>query len=85
MEQITGNGQMEKKKNKRNDPPCCIRIHSLRNRLADSDGISGKAAIDGLVHCGILEDDSATFVKEVRFSQEKTIGNEKTIITIEFI
>ncbi|GAG15456.1 unnamed protein product, partial [marine sediment metagenome] len=30
---------------------------------------------DGLVHAGILEDDSAKYVKEVTFSQRKT---EKT-------
>jgi len=60
-----------------------IFISSVRKRLADSDGISGKAAIDGLVHCGILEDDSPEFVEEVRYKQEK--GKEEfTVIMLDF-
>jgi len=62
-----------------------IHIHSVRHRLADIDGISAKAAIDGLVHAKILKDDSAKEVKEVTYSQEKTKGQEETIITIEVI
>lgn len=62
--------------------PVRIHVHSIRNRLTDADGISAKAAIDGLVHAGILEDDSPAFVKEVTYSQEKTKGEERTIITI---
>jgi len=58
-----------------------IHIHSIRKRLADPDGISGKAAIDGIVKCGVLKDDSVKFVKEVRYSQEKG-EPEETIITI---
>lgn len=63
--------------------PVCIRIHSLRKRLADSDGISGKAVIDGIVKAGLLADDSPEFVKEVRFSQAKTEAEEKTLIILE--
>jgi len=75
---------MGKEKDKRLDPPCGIHIHSTRHRLADPDGISGKAAIDGLVLSGILPGDSAKFVKEVRTSQEKISRKEqeKTVITI---
>jgi hypothetical protein len=62
--------------------PVRIVIHSRRHRLCDADGISGKAAIDGLVHRGLLKDDSPEFVKEVGFTQEKA-GDEETIITIE--
>jgi len=62
---------------------CSIKVHSIRTRLADPDGISAKAVIDGLRACGILVDDSAEFVKEVRFSQEK--GKiDSTEITIEW-
>lgn len=83
MEQALIYEQMAKKKNTRYDSPCNILVHSIRNRMADIDGISAKAAIDGLVHCGILEDDSPSFVREVRFSQEKTTSKkEKTIITL---
>jgi hypothetical protein len=61
--------------------PVRIHVHSIRGRLADSDGISGKAAIDGLVKGGILADDSPKEVSNVSFSQEKN-KEEKTIITI---
>jgi hypothetical protein len=64
------------------DSPVCINIHSIRRRLADPDGISGKAAIDGIVNAGLLPDDKAKIVKAVTFSQEQ--GRiEKTIITIK--
>jgi len=72
------------KENPRYGSPCRIHVHSIRKRLTDADGISGKAAIDGIVHSGILEDDSPQFVKEVSYSQEKG-KPEKTIITIEEI
>ncbi len=73
---------MAEKKIERLYPPFSIHIRSVRKRLADSDGISGKAAIDGLVHCGILQDDSAKFVEEVTYSQKKTKGPEYTEIII---
>lgn len=81
LEQGLGNEQVAKKKTKRFPTPCSIHIHSIRRRLADCDGISGKAAIDGLVHAGILKDDSTKYVKEVTFSQERG-KEEKTIITL---
>jgi len=57
---------------------------SRRHRLADPDGISGKAAIDGLVSAGILSDDSAKQVAEVRHSQVKVskADAEETVITL---
>ena len=82
LEPDTGHGALGAKKVKRLLAPVCITVHSLRRRLADSDGISAKACIDGLVKAGLLVDDSPTEVKEVRFSQEKA-EVEKTIITIE--
>jgi len=55
-------------------------VHSVRKRLADIDGISAKAVIDGLIHAGLLVDDSAAFIKSIRFTQEK--GKvEKTTLT----
>ena len=64
--------------------PCCLHIISYRHRLCDSDGISAKAAIDGLVHGGILVDDSPEYVKEVTYSQVKvrTKDEERTEIII---
>lgn len=60
-----------------------IHIHSVRKRLIDPDGCSGKAAIDGLVHAGVIPDDSADFVSGVSYSQEKG-PEERTTITITF-
>lgn len=85
MEPNSGNEPLGEEKNKGHDSPCRIHVHSIRRRLADSDGVSGKYAIDGLIHAGILKDDSPKYVKEVSFSQEKTKGKEKTIITIHAV
>ena len=63
------------------DSRCCIHIHSIRKRLTDPDGASGKAAIDGLVRGGLLKDDKTQYVKEVTYSQEKG-SPEETIITL---
>jgi len=84
VEQASGYPSYAAKENKGHDSPCRITIHSLRLRLADPDGISGKAAIDGLVQAGILQGDSAKYVQEVRFSQEKTKLREETRIIIEW-
>ena len=61
-----------------------IRIVSHRTRLADADGISAKAAIDGLVHAGIIRDDSTKEVREVSYCQVKVKNKneEKTVIQI---
>jgi len=60
---------------------CSLHIHSQRKRLTDADGVSAKAAIDGLVHGGLLQDDSAKFVTEVSYSQEQC-KKEETIIEL---
>ena len=61
---------------------CRIHIHSRTHRLSDCDGRSFKAVIDSLVDIGVLPDDSAEFVKEVRQTQEKYTGPEETEITL---
>lgn len=60
-----------------------LHIHSIRKRLADPDGISAKAVIDGIVKTGLLEDDSTKEIKEIVYSQEKG-SEEKTIITLSY-
>jgi Holliday junction resolvase RusA-like endonuclease len=57
---------------------------SHRTRLADADGISAKAAIDGLVHAGVIRDDSTKEVREVSYLQVKVKNKneEKTVIQI---
>jgi hypothetical protein len=69
------------------DTPVCITVVSYRTCLADSDGISAKAAIDGLVLARIIEDDSTKFVEEVRYRQIKveTKAQEKTVLEIEAV
>ncbi len=83
MESIIRNAQVGKAEGDKLDKRVCIHIHSRRRRLADPDGISAKAAIDGLAEGGILIDDSAKYVKEVSFSQEKS-ETEETVIDILF-
>lgn len=82
MEQIAKDGHKAGNEIQAFDVPVCIHVHSIRNNLADCDGISAKAAIDGLVKAGLLRDDSVEWVKEVSYSQEKTSGDESTVITI---
>jgi hypothetical protein len=65
------------------DQKLYIHCHSRRKRKCDPDGVSVKAAIDGLVKAGILEDDSGEFIKEVRLTQEiDGKKDEETVITI---
>lgn len=82
VEPPISNGSLAQSRTTKFTSPVSITIHSARHRLADPDGISGKAAIDQLVISGILQDDSAQFVKEVRFRQTKVKGEEWTEIQI---
>lgn len=84
MESIIRNEQVGETEGDKLDKRVCIHIHSRRRRLADPDGISCKAAIDGLAKGGLFVDDSAKYVKEVSFSQEKS-SQEETIIDIIFM
>ena len=63
------------------DKRCRVHVHSKRRRLCDPDGISVKAAIDGLVAAKLLRDDSTKCIKEVSFSQEVS-EVEETVIDI---
>jgi hypothetical protein len=67
------------------DSRVSVEVVSYRSRLADADGISAKAAIDGLVMCGILADDTTKEISEVRYRQVKVknADEEKTEIIIE--
>lgn len=81
MESHSCDEPLGEKKNTGFNPPYSIRVHTIRKRLGDPDGVSAKAAIDGIVKAGLLPDDSAKFIKEILFTQEKG-KEEKTIITI---
>jgi len=67
------------------DSPVDIIVLSYRTRLADADGVSAKAAIDGCVHRGILRDDDAKWVTEVRHRQIKVKNKEEEKTLLIFI
>lgn len=64
------------------DNRCIIRVHSRTKRLADEDGRSCKALIDGLRLAGLFKDDNPKFIKKVEQSQEITKEDEETVIDI---
>ena len=84
MEQNPSHEPMGAKETPRFNSPVHITIISYRKLNHDPDGISAKAAIDGIVHAGILSDDSAKQVKKVTFESRKD-ANERTEIIIETI
>ena len=84
VEPAPGSQPVEKKGHPGFTAPTVIHVHSVRKRLTDADGLSFKAVLDGIVHAGILTDDSPKYVKQIWFSQEKG-RPEETIITIEEI
>ena len=81
LEPAAGHESVAKEKAARFNSPVNIHVHSIRARLADPDGISIKAALDGFVKAGILADDSAKQISSITQSQE--LGSpERTIFTI---
>jgi len=57
--------------------PHDLRVHSYRKRLIDIDNINAKAAIDGLVLTGLLQDDSPQYIKKITYTQEKCGENDR--------
>ena len=84
LESHIGYASLGAKKLARLNPPYHLSIHSIRKRLGDVDGISAKAAIDGLIAARVLTDDSAQYIQSVTYSQEKG-AEEKTLITIRAV
>jgi hypothetical protein len=81
LEPAIGNEPLGTQEVPRFTAPVRIHVHNVRKRYADTDGISIKGIIDGLVNFKILADDSPAFVKEITQTQE--LGQpEQTIITI---
>lgn len=85
VEQDSSHAPMGAKKAKRLDSRVSITIISYRKRKHDPDGISAKAAIDGIVRAGLLRDDSTEEIKSVTFESRKCAKDEeeKTVIVIE--
>lgn len=53
------------------DWPVRICVTHYLHRLPDVDNLNAKGGIDGLVKAGVLEDDSAKYVKSVTHDYEK--------------
>jgi hypothetical protein len=65
--------------------PTSLVVINYRCRLCDADGVSAKAAIDGCVHRGLLPDDSAAHIQEVRSWQVKVGSQEQEKTLLVFI
>jgi len=67
------------------DTPCRLRLLCHRHRLADTDGISAKALIDGLIIARILADDTTKQIIESPVIAQIKVGRaepEQTIVEI---
>ena len=64
--------------------PVSVHVVSYRTRLCDIDGISVKAILDGIVHRGILQDDSHRHVASISVEQikVKNESEEKTVVVL---
>ncbi len=82
MESDIGNALLGSKKVTRFNIPIHIHIHSIRRELADTDGISSKALLDGFVKANVLSNDTTKEIKSITYSQEQTNSDEKTIVEI---
>lgn len=85
MESHTGNEPVGTKEAKGFDSLVNITVISYRKRKHDPDGISVKAALDGITRAGLLRDDSTSEIEQVTF---KSIiiskdEQEKTVIEID--
>ena len=78
LEPVTGNEPLATHGFATFDSQVSLRVDTYRIRLADADGISAKAIIDGLVHCGILRGDTTKEIKEpVEIYQHKVKNQEE--------
>ena len=64
LERAPGGAPVEAPRHPVVDTPCRVRVLCRRHRIADPDGISIKAVIDGLVLAGILAGDSTREIVE---------------------
>lgn len=82
VERTTGDESVEASQVPSLDSRVDLRVVSFRVRICDPDGVSAKAAIDGCVHRGLLRDDSAKYIREVRHQQVKVKNQseEKTLL-----
>ena len=64
--------------------PVTVRVISYRRYRHDTDGVSVKAVLDGLVAAGILSGDTSEQISSVTFESRKvgSKDDEKTIIRL---
>ena len=82
LEPNSGDAPDEPQETPRFTTPCRLSFTHTRAQLADLDNLSVKAAIDGVVHAGVLADDTPQQVAEITTDQVKG-KPEKTVIVIE--
>lgn len=85
LECVVGGKSLAAKENPKVDSRCRVRVLCKRHRLADPDGISVKAVLDGLVLAGILGGDSAKEIIESPVVRQERVGKgerEETVIEI---
>lgn len=82
MEPDSGNAAHATHSTPRISAPCSVVVTHVRSRLADPDGLSVKAVLDGIVQAGILANDSAKQITEIRNRQVKG-DPEITIIELK--
>ncbi len=85
MESVVGYEPVGADEMSKDDTRCRICVRSRRKRKTDIGGVSEKAAIDGLVYAGLLEDDSTDYVKGITHIVEKTEKGEMETTTLTLI
>lgn len=81
VEQINADAALPEDGGKAQDTRVDIHVRSYRRLKHDPDGVSAKAALDGIVARGILTDDSSEQIAKITFEGIKS-KDEKTIIEI---
>lgn len=82
LEPYLSNATLQQDCSAKKDSRVSIHVRSYRRLNGDPDGVSVKAALDGIVDRGILTDDSAKQVKSVTFESITGCKQEETVIII---
>lgn len=87
VESNTGNAPLGAQEVPRFSSPVRVLVTHHRKRLVDTGGASEKWAMDAIVRAGILEDDSAKHIEEIKHRQVKVKKgeSEKTVFCIEAV
>ena len=83
VELFAGDGALAAEAVPRFVAPVDIYVTHRRHRLADPQGASTKAVLDAIVRAGVLVDDNAAQVREIRDRQEKIPKSEPEETEIE--